>query len=235
MFPAIKFNVKKGKRLNTEVIKMDKSTLYKLSYGLYAIGVQKGACIVNTVFQITSSPEVIALSMNKNNATHGLIKEQGRFSVSILNEDISPEIIRTLGFSSSRDTDKFSALPWEEEQGLPVLKKGCAGYLLCEVINSSDLGTHTVFFAKVQDAALAQSGRVMTYEYYHNVIKGNAPKNAPTYQAPEKTQEEGYICTVCGYFHKGELPPDFKCPVCGVPVEKFKKAPGKGSFFSARR
>ncbi len=139
MFPAIKFNVKKGKRLNTEVIKMDKSTLYKLSYGLYAIGVQKGACIVNTVFQITSSPEVIALSMNKNNATHGLIKEQGRFSVSILNEDISPEIIRTLGFSSSRDTDKFSALPWEEEQGLPVLKKGCAGYLLCEVINSSDL------------------------------------------------------------------------------------------------
>ena len=225
MFPAIKFNVKKGKRLNTEVIKMDKSTLYKLSYGLYAIGVQKGACIVNTVFQITSSPEVIALSMNKNNATHGLIKEQGRFSVSILNEDISPEIIRTLGFSSSRDKDKFSALPWEEEQGLPVLKKGCAGYLLCEVINSSDLGTHTVFFAKVQDAALAQSGRVMTYEYYHNVIKGNAPKNAPTYQAPEKTQEEGYICTVCGYFHKGELPPDFKCPVCGVPAEKFKKAP----------
>ena len=133
---------------------MDKSTLYKLSYGLYAIGVQKGACIVNTVFQITSSPEVIALSMNKYTATHGLIKEQGRFSVSILNEDISPEIIRTLGFSSSRDTDKFSALPWEEEQGLPVLKKGCAGYLLCEVINSSDLGTHTVFFAKVQDAAL---------------------------------------------------------------------------------
>ena len=64
---------------------MDNSTLYKLSYGLYAIGVQKGACIVNTVFQITSSPEVIALSMNKNNATHGLIKEQGRFSVSILN------------------------------------------------------------------------------------------------------------------------------------------------------
>ncbi len=56
---------------------MDKSTLYKLSYGLYAIGVQKGACIVNTVFQITSSPEVIALSMNKDNATHGLIKEPG--------------------------------------------------------------------------------------------------------------------------------------------------------------
>ena len=60
---------------------------------------------------------------------------------------------------------------------------------------------------------------------YHKVIKGKAPAKAPTYQAPEKTQEEGYICTVCGYFHKGELPPDFKCPVCGVPAEKFKKAP----------
>ena len=100
---------------------MDKSVLYKLSYGLYAIGAQGGACIVNTVFQITSTPAVIALSMNKDNATHDLIKNQGHFSVSILNEDVPPEIIRVLGFTSSRDTDKFSGLPWKYEQGLPVL------------------------------------------------------------------------------------------------------------------
>ncbi|HJA69709.1 MAG TPA: flavin reductase [Firmicutes bacterium] len=205
---------------------MDKSVLYKLSYGLYAIGAQGGACIVNTVFQITSTPAVIALSMNKDNATHDLIKNQGHFSVSILNEDVPPEIIRVLGFTSSRDTDKFSGLPWKYEQGLPVLEKGSVGYLLCEIISSSDLGTHTVFFAAVKDAALNPSGQnshVMTYEYYHNVIKGSAPKNAPTYQAPEAPKKEGYVCSVCGYFHEGELPEGFKCPVCGVPAEMFKK------------
>ena len=204
---------------------MDKSILYKLSYGLYAIGAQDGACIANTVFQITSTPAVIALSMNKNNATHDLIQKSGRFSVSILNEDVPSEIISTLGFASSRDTDKFTGLPWKKINGLPVLEKGSSSYLLCEVISSSDLGTHTVFFAAVQEAEAVQEGRVMTYEYYHNVIKGKAPKNAPTYQEPEMAQEAGYVCTVCGYFHKGELPEGFRCPVCGMPADKFKKVP----------
>ena len=112
---------------------MDKSILYKLSYGLYAIGAQDGACIANTVFQITSTPAVIALSMNKNNATHDLIQKSGRFSVSILNEDVPSEIISTLGFASSRDTDKFTGLPWKKINGLPVLEKGSSGYLLCRI------------------------------------------------------------------------------------------------------
>lgn len=202
---------------------MDKSVLYKLSYGLYAIGTEGGACIVNTVFQITSTPAVIALSMNKDNNTHSLITHSGRFSVSILNEAVSPQIIRVLGFSSSRDTDKFSDLPWERKNGLPVLNQGSSGYLICRVTGSSDLGTHTLFFAEVEDAFSGDSTHVMTYEYYHNVIKGNAPKNAPTYQEPKNTQP-GYICTVCGYFHQGDLPEGFTCPVCGVPAELFKKS-----------
>ena len=31
-----------------------------------------------------------------------------------------------------------------------------------------------------------------------------------------------WICTVCGYIHQGENPPE-KCPLCGVPAERFKK------------
>jgi len=29
-------------------------------------------------------------------------------------------------------------------------------------------------------------------------------------------------CTVCGYIHEGENPPE-KCPVCGAPKAKFEE------------
>ncbi len=32
-----------------------------------------------------------------------------------------------------------------------------------------------------------------------------------------------YVCTVCGYVHKGELPDDFRCPVCGAGKEAFRE------------
>ena len=31
-----------------------------------------------------------------------------------------------------------------------------------------------------------------------------------------------WTCTVCGYTHEGDTPPE-KCPQCGVPAEKFQK------------
>ncbi|MDR0889054.1 MAG: NADH peroxidase [Oscillospiraceae bacterium] len=31
-----------------------------------------------------------------------------------------------------------------------------------------------------------------------------------------------YVCPVCGYVHEGEMPEGFKCPLCGVPGEKFR-------------
>ncbi len=164
---------------------MDKSVLYKISYGLYAIGVMEGdvpqGCIVNTVFQITSDG-VIAVSMNKNNHTHGLIEKTGRFSVSILTEDTPPKTIGRLGFFSGANIHKFEGLNYEMLDGLPLLKEGCAGYMLCSVVGSHDAGSHTVFFARVDEASIGENAHVMTYEYYHNVVKGKAPKNAPTYQ-----------------------------------------------------
>ena len=37
-----------------------------------------------------------------------------------------------------------------------------------------------------------------------------------------------YVCTVCGYVYEGEtLPADFKCPLCGVGADKFKKIEGE--------
>lgn len=50
-------------------------------------------------------------------------------------------------------------------------------------------------------------------------------------EEPEGAKTERWKCTVCGYIHEGPMPPDFKCPVCTQPTEKFVRiediAPGK--------
>ena len=119
----LSFNIQRNGEKIYGGFKNGQSILYKLSYGLYAIGAQDGACIANTVFQITSTPAVIALSMNKKQRDSRPYPKIRTFSVSILNEDVPSEIISTLGFASSRDTDKFTGLPWKKINGLPVLEK----------------------------------------------------------------------------------------------------------------
>ncbi len=211
---------------------MDGTVLYKLSYGLYAVGAMDQnrmcGCIVNTVFQITSDG-VIALSMNRNNYTHGLIERNGRFSVNILSENTPASVIGALGFKSGRDADKFAGLDAYIEDGLPFLRENSCGHLVCDVLGKYEQGSHTVFFAKVANAFGKNDNPPMTYEYYHRVIKGSAPKNAPTYRAEDEAAAKPepsvkYRCTVCGYIYDGELanePDDYRCPICGVSKDRF--------------
>jgi flavin reductase (DIM6/NTAB) family NADH-FMN oxidoreductase RutF len=165
---------------------MDKSILYKLSYGLYAIGIMDGArpagCIVNSLFQITSAG-VIAVTMNRDNYTHSLIEKQNRFAVSVVSEATPGRTIGALGFFSGRDKDKYEGLKYRIYEGLPLLEEGCCGYLIADVVCRYETDTHTVYFAHVRDAIAGSDAPPMTYEYYRRVIKGKAPKNAPTYSA----------------------------------------------------
>lgn len=210
---------------------MEPKVLFQLSYGLYAIGVMEGdkatGCIVNTVIQITSENPSIAVSLNKDNYTTGILEKNKRFTVSILSEDVDSKVIGSLGFSSGKDTDKFADIPYELMGGLPVVSHGATGYLLCEALSVTENGTHDVIIAKVLDAQFGEEGEPMTYKYYHEVKKGTAPKNAPTYRGAvvEEAKYTGprYVCQVCGYIHEGELPDDFECPICGMPASAFKK------------
>jgi len=56
---------------------MNLKALYKLSYGLYVVSSKKGnrlnGQVANSVFQVTSEPPTIAVSINKNNLTHEFI------------------------------------------------------------------------------------------------------------------------------------------------------------------
>lgn len=212
-----------------------------MSYGVYVTTSMDGdrpvGCITNSIMQITSEPATIAVSVNHDNYTNSCIDKTGKFAFSILSESSDPSIIGTFGFHSSRDTDKFSDVDYEMAAGLPVIKDSC-GYVVCRVIDTMETQTHTVFLGEVVEAeSYGNDSAAMTYAYYHKVIRGKAPKNAPTY-LPEadgaaeeafRTSEEAkktgkWVCQVCGYVYEGEeLPVDFKCPVCGQGADKFKK------------
>jgi len=163
---------------------MNKSAFYQLSYGVYVVSTwDKGratGCTANSAMQITSQPPTIAVSINHDNYTNKCIEETGKFALSILGEHSDPGIIGTFGFYSGKDTDKFDKVSMEVKSFLPVVADACA-YIVCEVVDKMETSSHTVFLGKVLDADIMKHDDPMTYAYYHNVIKGKSPKNAPTY------------------------------------------------------
>jgi flavin reductase (DIM6/NTAB) family NADH-FMN oxidoreductase RutF/rubredoxin len=233
---------------------MDRVTLQKCSYGMYIVCAARdgklNGQIVNTVFQITSEPPTVSVSINKQNLTHEYIQAGKAFTVSILPEETPMPFIGLFGFKSGRDIDKLATVKYKMGgTGAPILLDNSLGYLECEVVGSMDVGTHTIFIGKVVDAMTLQQGSPMTYEYYHSMKGGKAPKTAPTYvkeeNAAEKPAEktggtmDKYVCTVCGYIYDPEqgdpasgvkpgtsfenVPDSWVCPICGAPKTAFEK------------
>ena len=213
---------------------MNKNALWQLSYGVYVISTwdngRPTGCTANSAMQITSDPATIAVSINHDNYTNSCIQENGKFAISILGEHTDPGIIGVFGFKRGRDCNKFDEVQEAVKGYMPVVADACA-YIVCEVIDKMETSSHTVFLGKVLDADILRKDEPMTYAYYHNVIKGKSPKNAPTYiaeEASDKTVEAKYVCSVCGYIYDGdipfeELPQDYKCPVCRQPKSAFVK------------
>ena len=207
---------------------MDKAALFKLSYGLYVIGVKNenkmGGCVVNTAMQITSQPPRVSITIAKENATHDLVQQAKHCTVSVLAQDCDMNIIAQFGFQSSRETDKYDGVDFKtDEQGAPYLTRGTVAYFSCQVINQVDVGTHTIFVCEVQEGEVLAQNEPMTYSYYRQVKKGTVPKAAPTYKEEESTKQ-GWKCSVCGYETDQEtLPDDYVCPICKQPKSVFKK------------
>lgn len=235
---------------------MDINVLNNLSYGMYVISAKDNdrniGCFVNTVVQITADNPTVAISINKQNYTNEIIKKNKKFSISILSETTDPTIIGKFGFFSSRDTDKFSDVKYDFLDELPILTENICGNIICELINVVDVETHDIFIARVIDTkAYENSLTPMTYKYYHDVIKGKAPKTAPTYIETKsslnddiqtklvddieekqnvRNEYKKYRCTICGHIYDEEvekvkfedLPSDWVCPICQVGKELFE-------------
>ena len=216
---------------------MDKKIFRDISYGMYIVTTKDSnndnvGCVINTLTQITSSDPIISISLNKDNYTNKACKDNKIFAVSIISEETSKEIIGKFGYYSSKDINKFENIEYEIISDIPVIKENTCGYIIAEIINIIDCGTHDIFIAKVLNTNKINNKKPMTYKYYHENLKGTSPKNAPTYIDEETNSKSNqYKCNLCGYIYDDskekinfeDLPEDWKCPLCGAPKSQFTK------------
>jgi flavin reductase (DIM6/NTAB) family NADH-FMN oxidoreductase RutF len=188
----------------------DSKALYQIGYGLYVLTTRDGdrdnGCIINTVAQLTSTPLLLAVGVNKNNYSCELIHKTGMLNINTLTEDTPFDIFHHFGYQSGRTVDKFAGCSLQKSSnGLVVLPEHICGFLSLFVERVIDLGTHILFLCSPTEGALVPGAQPVTYSYYQQHIK-------PRPQ-PEKTK--GFACRICGYVYEGEkLPEDYVCPVC---------------------
>ena len=185
------------------------SAMYKITYGLFVITAKDekmNGCVINTLAQVTSTPNRVSVTINKENYTTKQIEKTKKFNVSILDKNTDFELIKHFGFASGKTTNKFEGFKDYKiaENGLPFITKNSNAYLSCEVFDQKDLGTHIMFFADVVKETDLSNETSLTYEFYQSNIK---PKN--------ESNKVCYVCSVCGYVYEGdEIPDDYLCPLC---------------------
>jgi flavin reductase (DIM6/NTAB) family NADH-FMN oxidoreductase RutF/rubredoxin len=218
--------------------------LFKISYGLFIVssGDKNGGngYISNTIFQVTAEPPKFAACCSKNNFTADFIKKCGAFAVSVLHQETSPEIFGRFGYKSGREIDKMKGMSLKYgETGVPIVLNDCIAFLECKVLQTIDVGTHFIFIGElVQSEIIDNKKEPITYNYYRQVKKGVAPKNAPTYIDKSKYEKriseipaKKFKCSTCGYIYDestenikfSDLPNDWICPVCGTPKSDFNE------------
>lgn len=201
---------------------MDKKALYQLTYGVFLLTTKAGdkvnGCITNTCIQVANAPTRVAISVLNTNYTCDLIKESGVFALSLLDNTIMFQTIKHFGMQSGRDVDKFDGLTLPTDvNGVPYLSWQTCAVISCKVVESTDLGSHTLFIAEVVDAKLLNDHAPLTYAEYQANVK---PK-------PQEVKKEkkivGWRCKICNYVYEGsELPADFTCPLCGHDKDDFE-------------
>ena len=201
--------------------KIDSNALFNIGYGLYVVtsndGKRDNGLIVNTVTQLTSSPLKVAVTINKENYSHGTILQSGIMNVNCLTVDAPFKVFEAFGFVSGRDKDKFAdCSPARSENGLVVLPHYINAYMSLKLVEYVDLGTHGMFICSVTEAKVVSNTESMTYSYYHKNVK---PKPKPQ----EPTEQKRYMCKICGYVHEGEMTDDYVCPICKHGPEDFEE------------
>lgn len=197
--------------------KKDYSALNNIGYGLYVVtcndGKKDNGLIVNSVCQVTSTPNRVAVTINKDNYSHHVIKQSGKMNVNCLTTETPFSIFEKFGFVSGRNTDKFADDELlRSDNGLVILPRYVNGILSLAVDDYIDLDTHGMFVCTVTEARVISDKPSLTYAYYHENVK---PK-------PD-TGKKGWVCKICGYVHEGDLPEDFICPLCKHPASDFEE------------
>lgn len=189
----------------------------KITQGMYVLTTTGGGCIVDAVSQISAGDNpLVAISVMKTNYTNELLKKNNTFALSVLGKEVNPEIIKIFGFNSMRDINKFEKIETTKVEDLNIVNDSL-GYMICDIIDSIDNDTHTLFIGKIKEADVFEDKEPMSYGYYQEhkeeLLKVTTDKG-----------KTAWICSICGYIYYGEeLPEDFQCPTCGVGKDFFDK------------
>ena len=190
--------------------KNDLSALFNIGYGLYVVtsndGAKDNGLIVNTVTQVTNTPNRIAVTINKANYSHHVIRQTGVMNVNCLDISAPFSVFQTFGFQSGRTVDKFVGIEeLRSDNGLRFLPRHINSFLSLKVESYVDLDTHGMFICSVTEARVMSGAETMTYTYYQNHVKPQ----------PETQGKKGFVCKVCGWVYEGDtLPQDIVCPLC---------------------
>ena len=190
--------------------KQDLSALFNIGYGLYVVTSRDedrdNGLIVNTVTQVTNTPNRVAVTINKQNYSHHIIQKTGVMNVNCLDVSAPFSLFENFGFRSGRAVDKFEGIQeLRSDNGLRFLPRHINSFLSLKVEQYVDLGTHGMFICAVTEARVCSSRETMTYTHYQNHVK---PR-------PATEGKQGFVCKVCGWVYEGsELPEDILCPIC---------------------
>lgn len=229
---------------------LDLESLFKLSYGMCILSAKENGklngCIVNTVFQLTPEPPMVAVSVNKQCLTHQFISTSKAFAVSVLSEAAQMSFIGRFGFRSGRDINKFERIKYRSgATGAPIVLENAVAFLEAELTQSIDVESHTLFIGRIISCETLDDGAYpMTYAYYRDVKHGRTPKSAATYieVKPKPIKEakgmKKYKCIMCGYIYDPaqgdpdngvepetafeDVPDSWVCPDCGTPKTEFE-------------
>lgn len=205
---------------------MDNSAFFTLTSGLFIVTCKHkeklNGCIVNTVMQVSNTPNKLSVAINKDNLTSQMIIDSKKFIVNVLAYEVSMDTIATFGFESGKTCDKFKNIDYDYMGDVPFLTKEISATFLLTLDSYFDVGTHYIFVGTVEDAKDFHA-TPLTYSDYHNIKKGTTPKNAPNFIG-EENLAHGYKCSVCNYIeYVDNLDKDFICPVCNKDASYFVK------------
>ena len=190
---------------------------YSIIAGVYVLSTDGSACIVDAVSQVSAGDNpLIAVSVNKSNYTNEMMRKNNKFSLSILPKDVEGNIIKTFGFSSSRDINKFENIEFKEIDELKVVNDSI-GHMIFEKVNELDCDTHTLFIGRLVSGERYNDKEELVYQYYQS----HKDEYIKVKVNDEKTV---WVCSLCGYIYEGEtIDDDFICPLCGATKDLFVK------------
>ncbi|TAN48446.1 MAG: flavin reductase [Methylococcaceae bacterium] len=137
-----------------------------LTQGVYVVGVAHGencnAFTAAWVMQVSFNPPLLALSINPNHSSYGLLQRGKAFSVNVLKQD---QLELAAHYAEPAGADKLALVEWVPGRtGVPLLNDAMA-WFECEWVGSCPAGDHVLVLGKVIDGKILDAAaRPMTYQ-----------------------------------------------------------------------